>query len=107
MTIRIDGMSNREIRRIVFPNQESFGGEAVQNPVVFDYRYEYRFDVYDTNDEKVGTVAIETFADFVAMIPVVYQMGGLPTPTQSEVDALAAEMSGWWVDPETDWHNYN
>lgn len=103
--IRIDGLSRREIRRLIpGPRQDD---TTLNNPIPVDYRYEYRFDVYDTDDVFVDSIAIATFDDFVAMIPVVFQMGGLPVPNQADIDDLAAEMSVWWVDPKTDWHNHN
>ncbi len=107
----ITGKSRREIRRMVpFPLMEGLDGlplAANPVPVPIEYRYEYRFDVYDINGDFADTITVETYDDFVAMMPVAFSLGGFPMPSQDTLDAMAADMLPHWVDPETDWHNYN
>ncbi len=107
----ITGKSRREVRRVIpFPLLEDLDGlplAANPVPVPIDYRYEYRFDVYDINGDFVDTITIETYDDFVAMMPVAFSLGGFPMPSQETLDALAADLLLHWVDPETDWHNHN
>lgn len=111
-TIRVDGMSRREIKRRI-PGPWLDADELCTNqtpaptPTPIEYRYEYRFDVYDTTNTYVNSIAIETFADLVAMIPVVFQMGGLTVPSQEDLDELSNQIAIWWIDPETDWHTFN
>lgn len=71
------------------------------------YRYEYRFDVHDTAGSFVDTVSFQTLAEFVGLVPVMFQLAGMDVPSQNVIDAFVSEVSLVWVDPAVDWAFYN
>jgi hypothetical protein len=109
LQFNVTGKSKRQIRKLIpFPSQDEAGGlDNLANPVPIGYHYQYEFDVYDIHGNFVDTLAVETFNDFVDMIPVACSLANYPIPSQEDIDAMAADMALFWVDPETDWHNYN
>lgn len=105
----VTGKSKRAIRKLIpFPNHEGQDYEiGFTNPVPIGYHYTYEFEVYNIHGNFVDTLIVETFDDFVDMIPIAYTLAEYPVPSQTDIDAMAADMLLFWVDPETDWHNHN
>lgn len=109
LEFNITGKAKREVRKLIpFPTQEGLDNKSeLINPAPIGYHYSYEFEVYDIHGNFTDTIIVETFDDFVDMIPVAATLAGYPVPSQADIDAMAADMLVYWVDPETDWHNHN
>lgn len=93
-TIGVEGDSVRQIINQL-PHLDEQGGVPIQ------YRYEYHFDVYDTSGAFADTIAVQTLQEFIEMIPVAFELGGLAAPPSETLDILAADAAANWVDPQT------
>lgn len=102
-TIKIEGDSIRELKKLApLPNADLNGVD-----VEVYYRYEYRFDVFDTSGNFVETIAVATLEDFVEMIPLAFQLGGLDVPFGPALDTLVADAAANWISPYTHWMLHN
>lgn len=108
LKFNITGKSKREVRRLIpFPLMDCESSSIATNPIAFEYHYSYKFDVFDIHGDFVETLTVETYEDFVAMMPLACSLAGYPVPSQADLDALAEDMLVFWIDPETDWHRFN
>ena len=82
-------------------------GTESAGPVQFEIHYVYEMDLYDTSNVFVSTFVVETYSDFVDMMPLLVEMGGLPLIDQEDLDQMAADLAAVWVDPQTDWNRFN
>lgn len=113
-TIKIEGDSIRELKRLTpLPRADAaikdVDDQAGVNETDYQlyYRYEYRFEVFNTSGNVAETLAVGTLDEFIKMIPVAFVVGGFDEPSAAELDVLAADAAANWISPFTHWTLHN